>query len=136
MGNVAKGVPKGGGVDEKTFYNNFYEEDNCQRLLSEIASRAKCKWCSRKTLPESLSVQEFFDTYSEYVNTVQDGTNDQGITASWFRCYEFMTASKQAISINSFGTDTNRLLTHTVSDSKQVLHVTVNHGLWDDRDKD
>jgi len=124
---IAKKIAK----DDKKYYKSFYDYDRCLRFIDEVLKHGHIKWITKE---EKLTVEEFCAMFEEYLTTIVGGANKEGITNSWFVVYKALQANHHSVVINSFGVDTRKVTTHTVSDEREVLQVTINFELWDKRD--
>merc|ERR1711964_739629 len=79
-------------------------------------------------------METFMAEYDHYLQALVGGTNNQGMTKSWFKCVEHLRGTRHCIMINSFGVDTRQLLVKSVDDERQVLQMAISFKHWDPRD--
>merc|ERR1712217_275033 len=111
-------------------YRNFFSEMNCRQFISQLCTAADVRWADKEGL---LSVEDFVKLFKEYLVTVSGGIDSDGITKSWFRCFESLK-DDHAVVLNSFGVDTRKVSKATVPDEKNIIQIVVNYELWEKRD--
>ena len=119
--------------DDKTFYNTIYGEGKCEEIFSSLAAIANVRWSSRKS--GTLDLKAFHRTYEDYLRATDDAVTDVGITKSWFKCYDFLKRNNHSIVMNTFGVDSKKVLSQTLDPDADIMHLTINHKLWLERDQ-
>jgi hypothetical protein len=117
---------------DKDAYKTFFSEANCRAFLAELSSHADVRWTDSV---DNVTVDEFARSFREYLKTISDGVDSDGITRSWFRCADLLKAN-HSLMLNSFGVDTRKVVLATAPDESKVLQLAINYELWDKRDKD
>lgn len=116
--------------NDRDAYSSFWTPDHCWRLFTELAAAGEVTWSGEK---EAFSLDACKLLYEGYLTSIPKVATKDGIAASWFHLHESLR-TQHSIVLNSFGIDTRKVVLSTVANERQVLHVTVNHGLWDSRD--
>merc|ERR1712014_530270 len=111
-------------------YRSFFSEATCQSFISQLAAFADIRWSD--TI-DPLGLEEFCSMFEEYRATISAGIDSNGITKSWFRCFDALSRD-HVLMLNSFGVDTRKVLLATTPDETKVMQVAVNYELWDKRD--
>jgi len=111
-------------------YASFFSEATCRSFFSQLAALADIRWSDAL---DPLGVEEFVRMFEEYKVTISAGIDKNGITRSWFRCFEAL-GGEHALMLNSFGVDTRKVLLATTTDESKVMQIAVNYELWDKRD--
>lgn len=117
--------------NDKEAYAAFFKEQTCLRFLRELQRVAETKWSSRAG---SVEADAFRQLYTQYMQVVATDLRAHMITSSWFRLYEGMREGKHTVILNSYGVDTRKVVTSTVNDERQVMHLVVNYELWEEQD--
>jgi hypothetical protein len=113
-------------------YRSFFCEASCQHFISQLALFADIRWSDAM---DPLGLEEFCSMFEKYRVTISAGIDSNGITKSWFRCFDALSG-EHALMLNSFGVDTRKVLLATTPDEGKVMQVAVNYELWDRRDTD
>jgi len=116
---------------DSDYYRAFWRRDNCFTFLSELENVAQIAW---QFETGDISAAAFFVVYDEYLSKIAEHETKDGIITSWFKCYEFLKDRGHAVVLNSFGTDSRRVVVNSVADERKVLQITVNYGMWGQRD--
>lgn len=124
---------------DKDSYAGFWSEEICFSFVGELLSKGAVTWVGDS---EGVTVESFRKSFQEYLTTIADSTDKEGIVKSWYQVYADLTTghlsptddSQHVIFLNSFGVDTRRVVTSTVADESHVIQVTVNFELWEERD--
>merc|ERR1719356_625826 len=111
-------------------YRSFFSEVTCRTFFSQLAAFADIRWSDAL---DPLRVEDFVDMFEEYRGTISNGIDSNGITQSWFRCYDALK-DEHALMLNSFGVDTRKVILATGPDESKVLQIAINYELWDGRD--
>jgi hypothetical protein len=111
-------------------YRSFFSESTCRSFISQLAAFADIRWSDAL---DPLGLEEFCSMFEEYRATISAGIDSNGITKSWFRCFDALR-SEHVLMLNSFGVDTRKVLLATTPDETKVMQVAVNYELWDKRD--
>lgn len=118
--------------DDKKYYNTFYDKSRCEQFITMVNEKADLYWDTRNA---PLNVNNFSDMYEEYLQgAIPNGATETGIVYSWFRCYDYLVRGRHAAVLNTFGVDAHKVIGQTGSQD-DVMLITVNHKLWDSRDK-
>lgn len=118
--------------DDKKLYDSFYTYDNCIKVLIAMADKATLRYSQQE---EDFSLLKFRELYERYVVSLVGGTNQEGITKSWFRCFNEQSAAGHSLVLNTFGMDSRKIIWKTVDDERQVLQMCVSFDKWDSKDK-
>ncbi|CAE7669515.1 unnamed protein product [Symbiodinium pilosum] len=118
-------------ADDHEAYTKFWREGNCWSFLSHVLQHGEVRWV---TGTEPMTLEAVKDLFSSYMRTVPSAVDKDGITNSWFHVYANMLKDRHATILNSFGVDTRKVTMATVSDEMDVLHIAINHDMWDERD--
>merc|ERR1712083_525555 len=113
-------------------YRSFFSEATCRSFFSQLATLADITWSDALG---PLGAEEFVSMFEEYKGTISSGIDGNGITRSWFRCFDALSG-EHALMLNSFGVDTRKVVLATTPDESRVMQVAVNYELWDRRDTD
>lgn len=119
-------------MKDASFYNRFWGRYNCKELLSYMISVAEVRWSPSGQL---LTEEHFWSMYNSYESGLHKHPTVHGIALSWFECFKFLSSQGHKAVVNSFGVDTRKVVTNTVYDEEKVLQITINYGLWGDRDQ-
>jgi len=111
-------------------YKTFFSEDNCRKFYVELSQKADIRWADA---PNVMDVEDFIRLFYEYKDTISQGIDSDGITQSWFRCYEKL-GMRHSLMLNSFGVDTRKVILATEGDESRVMQIAINYELWDKRD--
>jgi len=111
-------------------YRSFFSEATCCGFMSTLLPYADIRWSDAL---ETLGVDDFIGMFNEYMGTISGGIDSNGITRSWFRCFDALSR-EHALMLNSFGVDTRKVILATSSDESDVTQIVVNYELWDKRD--
>jgi ABC-type uncharacterized transport system auxiliary subunit len=117
---------------DSDLYRSFFSEATCRDFFSTVANLADVRWSD--ALPP-LSVEDFVHMFQDYLLSISGGIDSNGITQSWFRCYDVLKA-RHSVMLNSFGVDTRKVILATDPDESKVMQIAVNYELWDKRDVD
>ncbi|CAE7039146.1 unnamed protein product [Symbiodinium natans] len=118
-------------ADDHEAYTKFWQEDNCWSFLSHVLEHGEVRWV---TGTEPMTLAAVKDLFSSYMRTVPSALDRDGITNSWFHVYTNTLKDRHATILNSFGVDTRKVTLATVKDEMDVLHIAINHDMWDERD--
>jgi hypothetical protein len=118
--------------EDNEYYTHFFKWDNCVKILNSLTALTGVKWANRDDIPFNLP--EFQQMYDHYLVSLVGGTDEEGITLSWYKLYKNLTAGGHSIILNSFGVDTRKVIVKTVVDERQVLQFVVNVELWGPKD--
>merc|ERR1712151_38455 len=113
-------------------YRSFFSEDTCRSFFTQLAAFADITWSDAL---DPLGVEEFISMFKGYRGTISGGIDGNGITQSWFRCFDALS-KEHALTLNSFGVDTRKVILATDPDESKVMQIAVNYELWDKRDVD
>merc|ERR1711920_991309 len=113
-------------------YRSFFSEVTCRSFFSQLAAFADIRWSDAL---DPLGVDEFISMFEEYMGTISGGIDGNGITQSWFHCFDAL-GKEHALMLNSFGVDTRKVILATDPDESSVTQLAVNYELWDKRDVD
>jgi len=111
-------------------YRSFFSEATCSAFFSQLAAVADIRWSDAL---EPLGLEDFVNMFEEYKGSISAGIDANGITRSWFRCFDAL-GGEHALMLNSFGVDTRKVLLATTPDESKVMQIAVNYELWDKRD--
>jgi hypothetical protein len=111
-------------------YRSFFSEATCRGFMSELLAFADIRWSDAL---DPLGVDDFVGMFNEYRGTISGGIDSNGITQSWFRCFDALS-KEHALMLNSFGVDTRKVILATSPDESSVTQIVVNYELWDKRD--
>jgi hypothetical protein len=111
-------------------YRSFFSEATCCGFMSELLAHADIRWSDAL---DPLGVDDFIGMFKEYMGTISGGIDSNGITQSWFRCFDALSR-EHALMLNSFGVDTRKVILATTPDESKVTQIVVNYELWDRRD--
>jgi len=111
-------------------YRSFFSEATCRSFISQLAAFADIRWSDAL---DPLGLEEFCSMFEGYKATISAGIDSNGITKSWFRCFDALSR-EHVLMLNSFGVDTRKVLLATTLDERNVMQVAVNYELWDKRD--
>mmetsp|Transcript_21526 Transcript_21526/g.64640 ORF Transcript_21526/g.64640 Transcript_21526/m.64640 type:complete len:447 (+) Transcript_21526:107-1447(+) len=115
--------------------STFWSEENCTDFLLQLSRFAPVSWISGSRASDLVGINAFREDFRMYLKSVTQEFRDTGITRSWFRCFETLRRLRHSVILNSFGTDTRKVVLATVPDERQVTQITVNFELWEDGDK-
>merc|ERR1712039_75094 len=87
------------------------------------------------TTQDAVTLHTFEAAYMRYQNMMDTCTTEEGITKSWFRCWERLQMGKHSMIMNSFGVDTRKVIARTLPNEIYAMSLTVNYALWDARDQ-
>ena len=118
-------------ADDHEAYTKFWQEENCWSFLSHVLQHGEVRWV---TGTEPMTLEAVKDLFGSYMRTVPSALDEDGITNSWFHVYANMLKDRHSTILNSFGVDTRKVTLATVSDEMDVLHIAINHDMWDERD--
>lgn len=118
--------------EDNGFYVHFFKWENCAKILAAVSGLAKVMWVSDEDKP--FDIGRFKEMYERYLNTLVGGTDEDGITQSWYKLHTNLTAGGHSLVLNSFGVDTRKVIVKTVSDEHQALHLCMNFELWSPKD--
>ncbi|CAE7250092.1 unnamed protein product [Symbiodinium necroappetens] len=118
-------------ADDHEAYTKFWQEDNCWSFLSHVLQHGEVRWV---TGTEPMTLDATKSLFSSYMRTVPSALDKDGITNSWFHVYASTLKDRHSTILNSFGVDTRKVTLATVSDETDVLHIAINHDMWDERD--
>merc|ERR1711920_325456 len=107
-------------------YRSFFSEATCRSFFSQLAALAEIRWSDAL---DPLGVEEFVSMFEEYRATISSGIDGNGITKSWFHCFDALNG-EHALMLNSFGVDTRKVLLATNPDESNVMQIAVNYELW------
>merc|ERR1712151_1080262 len=127
-----KRLVKDSTANDSDAYRSFFSEATCHSFLSQLATLADVTWSGAL---DPLGVEEFVSMFEEYRGTISGGVDGNGITQSWFRCFDALS-KEHALMLNSFGVDTRKVILATDPDESKVMQIAVNYELWDKRDVD
>jgi hypothetical protein len=113
-------------------YRDFFNEQNCTEFLRQLLPSVYVRWAEEET---PMSVDDFLRMFGEYMGTVSDGIDADGITSSWFSLYKSLKED-HAVVLNSFGVDTRKVIKATVPNENDVCLIAINYELWEKRDLD
>eukprot|EP00928_Gymnodinium_smaydae_P062956 TRINITY_DN46679_c0_g1_i1.p1 TRINITY_DN46679_c0_g1~~TRINITY_DN46679_c0_g1_i1.p1 ORF type:complete len:545 (-),score=67.48 TRINITY_DN46679_c0_g1_i1:257-1891(-) len=120
------------GGNDNAFYTHFFTWQRCTRLFDLILAATEIVWANR--IDTSFSLDGFKDMYERYLISLVGGTDEHGITQSWYKLYTNLSAGGHSVILNSFGMDTRKVIARTVLDERQVLMVAANIKLWSPKD--
>ena len=126
-----KGLIKDMTADDHAEYTRFWEEKTCWDFLAHVLRSGEVRWV---TGTESMTVESVRDLFMSYLSAVPGALNEDGITRSWFDVYSTKLHDQHSTVLNSFGVDTRKVTLATISEEKDVLHIAINHEMWDERD--
>jgi hypothetical protein len=109
---------------------NFFTEASCWRFYEELASRGQMRWLGEG---EDLTLEAARKLFNHYLGALEKVQTKDGLAQSWFRVFDSLR-ERDTMVLNSFGVDTRKVILATVPDESRVLQVTVNHGMWEERD--
>merc|ERR1712060_117132 len=112
-------------------YKTFWQLETCQQLLEELNELGDVSWVSQAG---HITADKFTEQFNGYLKKVCDDLVTSGISSSWFKCYDNLCKGDNVVILNSFGVDTRKVILATVPDERQVMQITVNYDLWDERD--
>lgn len=124
-------VKKLAGQDNE-FYTHFFKWDNCVKMLNSIVNLTTLQWTNRTD--NTFYIDDFKEMYDRYLVSLVGGTDEEGITHSWYKIYANLTAGGHSVILNSFGVDTRKVIVRTVPDERRVLQFVVNVELWSPKD--
>jgi len=127
--DVVKKISKG----DADYYNGFYDLGTCLRFFTELSKHGTVRWTSTG---DAVTPAGFAATYEKYIASTAGSLSEHGITQSWFRLYDALQVGQHTTVLNSFGIDTQTIVRKTVPDDAAPLQLTVNHSLWEQRDKE
>merc|ERR1712032_1166269 len=116
---------------DSEFYKCFWSDATCHRFLTELCEVAEIGWL-QDVAP--LPPERFRAVYSEYLHELRCHGTDDGIARSWLSCYESLKSAGHVVVLNSFGVDSQRVVSRCVLDQRKVLQITVNYNMWGPRD--
>merc|ERR1712222_120235 len=119
-------------TNDSDAYGSFFSEATCRSFFSQLAAFADIRWSDAL---DPLGVEEFISMFKEYRGTISGGIDGNGITQSWFHCFDALS-KEHALMLNSFGVDTRKVILATDPDESKVMQIAVNYELWDKRDVD
>jgi len=117
-------------VNDVDIYRSFFSEATCRSFFSQLAAFAEIRWGGAL---DPLGVEDFISMFDSYRGTIVGGIDGNGITQSWFRCFDALS-KEHALMLNSFGVDTRKVLLATTPEESKVMQIAVNYELWDKRD--
>lgn len=118
--------------DDNEYYVHFFTWENCTRIINSISALTRIMWANRADQP--FNIETFKQMYDHYLVSLVGGTDEEGITKSWYRLVENMNAGGHSPILNSFGVDTRKVIVKTVRDERQVMQFAVNTELWGAKD--
>jgi hypothetical protein len=124
----AKEICKG----DKELYDQFYTYENCMRALRSLSDKADLRWSQQDS---DFSIKNFQELYERYSTTLVDGTDQEGLTRSWFHCFEYLHSGGHAAILNTFGMDSRKVIVKTVPDERRVLQMAVSFDQWGEKDR-
>lgn len=119
-------------ADDHDAYRSFFSEATCQSFFSQVAAHADIR-VSDASPP--LSAEDFVSLYRDYIQTIAQRLDSNGLTQSWHRCCESLK-TQHSVVLNSFGVDTRKVVLASGGDESRVMQIVVNYDLWDNRDKE
>lgn len=111
-------------------YASFWSVPRCCRFFDRLATQGSICW----TNGQPLSQEAFMTDYQQYLTSVGNDISKDGITRSWFNVFARLQAGNHTVVLNSFGVDTRKVVLATLPDEKDVIQITANYELWDERD--
>lgn len=126
-----KGLIKDMTADDHEGYTRFWEEKTCWDFLAHVLQSGEVRWV---TGTEKMTVESVRNLFMSYLEAVPGALNEDGITRSWFHVYSTKLHDQHSTVLNSFGVDTRKVTLATISEEKDVLHIAINHEMWDERD--
>merc|ERR1712032_805485 len=118
--------------NDSEFYTEFWSDATCRRFLEQLCKTAHVSWLQDAT---RLTPERFFAVFAEYLEELhRHATTADGITRSWFSCFDALKDGGHTVVLNSFGVDSQRVLMRSVPDERLVLQLTVNYKMWGKRD--
>jgi len=119
--------------DNREAYGSFWTADRCERFFVEVASKGEVRWAGDD---RPFPLEAFQRLFQEYIVSLSNVINPDGIAHSWFQVFERVAAKGcHTVVLNSFGVDTRKVVVATIPDEQHIIHVTVNYHMWDDRDQ-
>lgn len=110
----------------------FWSEGACWDLIAALQAQGDLRWAFRE---KSLRLEEVQMAFESYLHSATTQTTKDGITSSWFSAFEELRAGGHAVVLNSFGTDTWKVVLATVPDEQLVAQITISYDLWSERDQ-
>ena len=126
-----KGLIKDMTADDHEAYTQFWDEKTCWDFLAQVLQKGEVRWV---TGTEPMTVESVRSLFLSYLDRVPTALNSDGITKSWFYVYSQKLEHRHSTVLNSFGVDTRKVTLATVDEEKDVLHIAINHEMWEDRD--
>lgn len=126
-----KGLIKDMTIDDHEAYTRFWDEKTCWDFLAHVLPRGEVRWV---TGTETMMVKSVRDLFMSYLEAVPGALDEDGITKSWFHVYSSRLHERHSTVLNSFGVDTRKVTLATISEEKDLLHMAINHEMWDERD--
>merc|ERR1711879_912686 len=117
--------------DDNEFYKLFWTITTCNRFLTELHKVADIRWLQDAS---SLAPDRFHSIFGECLEGLRHHGTADGITRSWFACYEELKNAGHVAVLNSFGVDSQRVVNSCVPDPREVLQIAVNYSMWGQRD--
>jgi len=124
-------VKKIAGTDNE-YYTHFFNWDNCIKLLETVSVKTEVEWTNSSDT--RFSMDHFQEMYDRYLVSLVGGTDEEGITRSWYKLHTNLSAGSHSIVLNSFGVDTRKILVKSVPDERTVLHMAIDVDLWGAKD--
>lgn len=116
---------------DNEFYHAFWNLQTCEQFVNTVASVADIAWHKQEG---TIDPTQFFNEFQRNYDEIQASTMRDGIPQSWLRCYEQLMTDGHHVVLNSFGTDTHRVISQVVPNKKDILQLTVNYELWGEKD--
>jgi len=127
-----KQLVKAATEDDHEAYSSFWTLEKCQHLLRVLAQDSEIRWTSRAGPVDAEIFARQFQTYMREISTE---LVCNGIARSWFSCFSWLILDgDNTVILNSFGVDTQKVVSATVHDNTDVMHIAVNYELWSPRD--
>lgn len=126
-----KGLIKDMTLDDHEAYTQFWAEKTCWDFLAQVLPKGEVRWA---TGTEPMTVKSVRDLFMSYLEAVPGALDEDGITKSWFHLYSSKLHERHSTVLNSFGVDTRKVTLATISEERDLLHIAINHEMWDERD--
>lgn len=126
-----KGLIKDMTLDDHEAYTQFWAEKTCWDFLAQVLPKGEVRWV---TGTEPMTVKSVRDLFMSYLEAVPGALDEDGITKSWFHLYSSKLHERHSTVLNSFGVDTRKVTLATISEERDLLHIAINHEMWDERD--
>eukprot|EP00928_Gymnodinium_smaydae_P071065 TRINITY_DN54747_c0_g1_i1.p1 TRINITY_DN54747_c0_g1~~TRINITY_DN54747_c0_g1_i1.p1 ORF type:complete len:448 (-),score=73.90 TRINITY_DN54747_c0_g1_i1:62-1357(-) len=112
-------------------YSSWWSESNCWSLLQILSGKGTMKWPGQE---QSMTFESFKRLWNDYHEGFGKVVGADGILRSWFRLVEALDMERHSVVLNSFGTDTRKVMLATERVDAEALQVVVNYDKWDERD--